>query len=145
MSNIKDLLGFNLDRAYTEYKKRIKNRIKYIEQTLGGGMYDGNNLYSKQHFATVVRELMGRKGFDELEPGQAAKLAVNYQAYGDFNTNQANALKRHYEKAYDVKLTTEQARAKSKEISDYYKDLKAKGYTVKEAKKEISWIFFGSK
>lgn len=145
MSNIKDLLGFNLDRAYNEYKKRIRNRIKYVEQTLGGGMYDGNDPYTKQHFATVVRELMGRNGFDELEPGQAAKLAINYQSYGDFTTSQANALKAHFEEAHGLKLTTQQARARSKEISDYYNKLKAQGYTIEEAKKEISWIFFGSK
>lgn len=145
MSNTKDWFGFNLDRAYNEYKKRIRNRVKYVENTLGGSMYDGNEPYTKTHFATVVHELMGRSNLDELEPSQAAKLAITYQSYGDFSTQQAKALQAHYAETHGIQLTPQQARAKSKEISDYYNQLKQQGYSVEEAQKEISWIFFGSK
>lgn len=143
MSKIdKELWGVDVDKAYNEYKKRIKGRIKYVEGTLGGGMYDGNATYDKETFRAVLFERMGDR--PEMNPAEAAKIVVNYQAYGDFTINQAEALKRHMETKGEH-LTTEQARAKSREISEYYEDLRKKGYTVEEAKKEISWIFFGSK
>lgn len=143
MSKIdKELWGVNIDKAYNEYKKRVKGRIKYVENTLGGGMYDGNATYDKETFRAVLFERMGDT--PELDPTAAAKLVVNYQSYGDFTVNQAEALKKHMETKGEH-LTTEQARAKSKEISEYYEDLKKKGYSIEEAKKEISWVFFGSK
>jgi hypothetical protein len=143
MSKIdKELWGVDVDRAYKEYKKRIKGRIKYVEDTLGGYMYDGNAAYDKETFRAVLFNRMA--DIPELDPSAAAKIVLNYQAYGDFTTNQAEALRRHMETKGEH-LTTEQARAKSKEISEYYEDLKKKGYTVEEAKKEISWVFFGSK
>lgn len=143
MSKIdKELWGVNIDRAYNEYKKRIKGRIKYVENTLGGAMYDGNAAYDKETFRAVLFERMGDT--PELDPGEAAKLVINYQSYGDFTTAQAEALRKHMETKGEH-LTIKEARAKSREISEYYEDLKKKGYSIEEAKKEISWVFFGSK
>lgn len=145
MSNTKNLLGFNLDKAYGEYRKRISGRIKYVESTLGGAMYDGNAKYDKGTFAAIARELMGKNNILEATPGETAKLVINYQSYGDFTYQQAEALKAHYEATTGLKMSIQQARSKSREISDYYNKLKQQGYSIEEAKKEVSWIFFGSK
>lgn len=139
----KELWGVDLDKAYSEYKKRLKGRIKYVEQTLGGTMYAGNQTYDKGEFEAVLFSRM--EDTSGLSAAEAAKLVVNYQSYGDFTYKQADALKRHVEKTTGQQITTEQARAKSREISDYYETLKKKGYSAEAAQKEISWIFFGSK
>lgn len=143
MSKTKELFGFDVDKAYKEYKKRIGGRIKYVER-IGGAMFDGNDVYDKNAFTAIATELINRKGLDFSDPSETAKWVVNYQSYGDFTTSQAEALKKHME-AQGQHLTVEQARAKSREISEYYEDLKKKGYSIEEAKKEISWVFFGSK
>lgn len=164
----KIMFGVDLDKAYAEYKKRLPGRVKYVESTLGGTMFDGRTRYDKSYFKAVAAELLNNKGLLEADPAETAKIVVNYQAYGDFTSQQAEALNRHishidinqlpltkeeYEILKDhidpmtgrIKLTTEQARTLSPILSRYYNDLKKQGLTAEEAKNEISWIFFGSK
>ena len=164
----KIMFGVDLDRAYAEYKKRLPGRIKYVERTLGGTMFDGNARYEKNYFKALAAELLNNKGLLKADPVETAKLVVHYQSYGDFSSQQAVALKHHLnnmdinqlpltqdERNYlsqhldpmtgRIKLTTEQARTMSPILSRYYEDLKKQGLTAEEAKNEISWIFFGSK
>lgn len=164
----KIMFGVDLDKAYAEYKKRLPGRLKYVEKTLGGTMFDGNKRYDKNYFKALAAELLNNKGLLEANPAETAKLVVNYQAYGDFSSQQADALKhhlgnidinqlpltqeernllsQHLDPMTDrIKLTTEQARTLSPILSRYYEDLKKQGLTAEEAKNEISWIFFGSK
>lgn len=142
--NNSEVWGFDLDKAYNEYKKRLKGRIKHIEN-VGGLMYDGEGVYSKQEFHLHAIEELNKKDLLTATPSDVAKMVINYQSYGDFTYNQAEALQKHYNETHTDKISVKEARAKATEISNYYHDLIEKGVSIKQAKKEISWVFFGSK
>lgn len=146
------LWGFNVKEAYAEYRNKVGGKIKSVENK-GGAMYDGNTRYTKEDFTMIAVEMKNRKGLDFVEPKEIAKLVVEYQAYGDFTNEQASALQKFYNETHETKISLKSARAKAREISDFYKAEKERlineeGLTVKEAveaaKKTISQVYFGS-
>lgn len=151
MASDKELWGFNTNTAYNEYKKRLKGRIRSIENK-GGTMYDGNAIYSKKDFIMVAVEMKNNKGLAFAEPQEIAKLVVDYQSYGNFTKEQAAILQEHYNKTHADKIDIRSARAKAAEISDFYRAerdrLIAEGKTWDEAmyaaKKTVSQVYFGS-